>query len=417
MVGTEVIGRVRSKTPEGISKEKARLKAMVRALIPESFDTYDVEAKYDASLTYMENKTAIIDDLRKLFAGEFKGITPNEQLERAKADQERFMKERDDAIEDEILQYNQRSYVDSLQLDEFYIPVHRAITKLCQGYSNLAFIKGRGGVGKSWNIRKILLKNKVKFREVAGDVTEAYLYRLLYEHNDEIIWFRETSKLLAGLKSINLIKSATETESERLLTKDSYSKSQDDLPDRFIYRGKIIFDYNEIVGMVLKDDFEALQTRGDFIELSFSMEDIKAIMRLIAPDGWQNEVTEALIASYEFTGQNLLNLRTQWKAFKTYEYCQKNNLDWKEELKAELKSSISRVRAMLYSLIGTKAVRTTELKKLLLKYEAVGTERTGARKILEWLLTEELFKVSAEEREFFICINPLDLGSAKQYQI
>jgi hypothetical protein len=84
-------------------------------------------------------------------------------------------------------------------------------------------------------------------------------------------------------------------------------------------------------------------------------------------------------------------------------------------LKAELKSSISRVRAMLYSLIGTKAVRTTELKKLLLKYGAVGTERTGARKIAEWILTEELFKWSSEEQNYFVAINPPE-SNIKQYQ-
>ena len=206
--------------------------------------------------------------------------------------------------------------------------------------------------------------------------------------------------------SINLLKAATETETERLLTKNSYSKSQDDLPDRFIYRGKIIFDYNEITGLMLKDDFEALQTRGDFIELSYSMEDIKAIMRLIAPDGWQKEVTETLIANYEFTGQNLINLRTQWKAFKTYEYCQKNGLEWKAEIQAELKSSMSKVRGMLYSLMGIKAMRTTELKKLLLKYEVVNTERTASRKIEAWLLMEELFRISAEERNFYIALIP-----------
>lgn len=199
MVEAGTIGIVRSKTKEAVIKEKARLKAMVRALIPESYDLYDLEAKYDSGITYMENKNAIIDDLKKLFADEFRGSTLKEQAGYAQAEQEKFFKERDEAIEEEIIQYNQRTYTENQQLDQFYAPVHRAITKLCQGYSNLAFIKGRGAIGKSWNIRKILLKNKAKFKEIAGDVTEAYLYRLLYEHNEEIIWFKDVVRLLRGM--------------------------------------------------------------------------------------------------------------------------------------------------------------------------------------------------------------------------
>jgi hypothetical protein len=67
--------------------------------------------------------------------------------------------------------------------------------------------------------------------------------------------------------------------------------------------------------------------------------------------------------------------------------------------------------------MGTKAMRTTELKKLLLRFEMVSTERTSSRKINEWLLTEDLFRVSAEERNFFVCINPIELKSAQQYQL
>ena len=397
------------KSETQIATEKKKLKAYLRAVIPESYDKYDLEAKFDSSLTYLENKEAITDDLRNLFSGEFRGATLKEQAEKVKAEQEKVNKDRDEAIEREILEYNQRSYVDNAKLDEFYKPIHRAIDKLCKGYSNLVFVKGRGGVGKSWNIRKTLLKNKVRFFEICGDVTEAYLYRLLFEHNGEILWFKDIVRILRGMNSINLLKAATETEPERLITNQNYSKQQDDLPDRFLFRGKIIFDYNEIIGLALKDDFEALQTRGDFVEAVYSMDDMQAIMTLVAGKGWQTEVTNLLIENYEFTGYNLLNLRTQWKAFQTYDYCQETNLDWKTELKEELKSGSSKVRGMLYSLMGNKAMRTTELKKLLLKYGVVGTTRTADHRINDWILTEELFKVSAEDRNYFICLKPLDL--------
>jgi len=395
---------ISKKSEEQKEREIKKLQAFLRAVIPESYDKYDLIAKYDSVLTYMENKDAVIEDIKLL--DDFKGSTLKEQAEIVQAQTEKLNKERDIAIEKEILQYNNRDYIVNKELDEFYKPIHRAIDKLCQGYSNLAFIKARGGVGKSWNIRKILLKNKSKFVEITGDVTEAYLYRLLFENNGDIFWFKDVVRILRGIDSINLLKAATETESDRLLTCNSYSKQQEDLPRRFLFKGKIIFDYNEIAGLKLKEDFEALQTRGDYIEVAYSMDDMKTIMRLVMKDDWQKEVTEYLIQHYEFTGQNLLNLRTQYRAFKTYEYSLANNLDWRQELKDELKSSISKVRGMLYSLIGNKAVRTTELKKLILKYGMVNTIRTADNKVNVWLLTEEIHRHSLEERDFYIGINP-----------
>lgn len=208
--------------------------------------------------------------------------------------------------------------------------------------------------------------------------------------------------------SINLLKSATETDEVRLLTKSNYSKAQDDLPSRFEFKGKIIFDYNQVEGLALKEDFDALKTRGDFVDVAFCIEDIKRIMTLICNEDWKKEVTAHLIKHYEFNGQNILNLRTQWKAFKTYEYAKEHNIDWKHELQQELKTMISPVRGNLYSLIGNKAVRTSELKKLMLRNNMIGTMRTADTRINDWILMEELFKCSAEEKNFYVSIDPID---------
>lgn len=414
---TEIVNT--KKSEETILKQKQKLKKFLMDVIPESFDKYDLNAKYDSTLSYMENKDAIIDDLKQLYSAEFRGETLTEQKEYIEAETDRLNAERDAEIEREILEYNDKVFVENDEIDQFYTTVHRAITKMCQGYSNLAFIKGRGAIGKSYNIRKILLQNNVKFQEICGDVSEAYLYRLFYEHNNEIIWFKDVVKILRGLNGsgINLLKSATETESKRMLTKSNYSRQQEDLPDKFLFKGKIIFDYNQIAGVELKDDFEALQSRGDFVDLAFSIDDMKKLSLLIATGPWQKEVTEFLISQYEFTGQNLLNLRTQWKAFRTYSYCQKNHLDWKKEISEELKNNLSKIRPTLYSLMGNKAVRTLDLKRLLMKYGIANTIRTADRMIADWLVTEEIYRVSAEERNFFVSLNDLKLKSIKYEEV
>lgn len=405
----------RKKSAKTVSNEKERLKKFLAAALPESWDKYDLEAKYDSALSYIENKNLIVDDLKKAYGNEFRGETLDEQKEYVEAEIERQRDERDREIEEEITDYNNKTFVENTEINQFYSPVHRAINKLCAGYSNLAFIKGRGAIGKSWNIRKTLLQNNARFFEVCGDVSEAYLYRMFFEHNGEIIWFKDVVRVLRGLNSINLLKSATETEEKRLLTKSNYSKQQSDLPDRFLFTGKIIFDYNEINGILLEDDFNALQTRGDFLEVTFSIEDIKALMRLIAQNDRQKETTEYLIDNYSFTGTNLLNLRSQWKAFKTREYSDKYGLDWKEELKAEMDSAISPVKSMLYSLMGRKAIRVADLKKLLLQTKTVASESTANRRIKEWLITEDLYRVSAEKINFYVALEPIKLEAMQKY--
>lgn len=392
-----------------IEQNKKRLYGWLKAVIPESYDLFDLQSEYDSSLTYLENKNIIRDKIRILFANEFVESKADKES-KMRSEQDRLTSERNAAVEAEIKQYNdQLAKGMNKEILEFYKPIHRTVDKMCAGYCNLAFIKGRGAIGKSFNIRQALLRNKVEPVEISGDITEAYLYRLLFENNGRIFWFKDVSRLLAGVQSTNLIKAATETEDKRLLTKNSYSKQQDDLPDKFIFSGKIIFDYNEIAQNQIKEDFEALITRGDYIEINLSMEDVKEIMGKIAKENWQKEVTDHLIKNYEFTGYNLINLRTQYKAFKTYNYCKSKGLDWKSELSQELKNSISKVKGMLYSLIGLKAVRTSELKKLLLKYGMVNTLRTADNKVKEYLELEEIYRVSSEDRNFYVSLKSLKI--------
>ena len=389
--------------------EVARLKEWVNKVLGEESDKFDFEANLDSTLSYMENKNQIRDKINLIMKKDLK-----ESVKEALAEQEKFKVEEITKAEEEVKEYNRRlaeELVVNEDIDKFFTPVYNAIAKMVSGFNNLVFIKGRGGIGKSTAIKKALLKNKADYTEVTGDVTEAYLYRLLYENNGKIIWFRDVSKLISsGAGALNKLKAASETEKDRVLTKGSYSKQQADLPDNFIFRGKLIFDFNEIagVGKSLKEDFDALVGRGEYISLDFYRSEIAAMMRYIAKTSEEKEVTEKLIEMHTFNGENMLNLRTQWHAFNTYNYAKKTNQEWMGLLKEELERNKTEVHKMLYTLIGRSAIRTSELKKLLLKTKKVGTIRSADLKVNEWLIIGELFKVSPEERNFNVSIIPLE---------
>lgn len=388
-------------------KELEKLKEFVKKILPNDWDKVDVEAEFDSSLSYKENKSILIDKLKILLGQNVKEEKEKYEAyqEEQKALNDKKIKEEIRKAESEVEEYNKRTYVPNAELDTYYSGLIRGVNKLCMGYGNLLFVKGPGGIGKSYNLKKAIIQNKKEFVEIKGDVSEAYLYRIFYENNGKIIWFSDLSRLLRGLKSINLIKAACESQDKRILTNANYSKVQSDLPKNFLWDGKIIFDYNSLQGLSLKEDFEALKTRGDYIELSFSFNDMAAIMKLIAKDNKElMEVTNHLLENYNIF-QGAINLRSQWRAFNTYNYATALKLDWKEEIRKELTQNMSPVRSLLYNLIGTKAIRTTELKKILLKLGYVETIRTADRKINDWLITEEIFRWSTEDKNFYISIN------------
>ena len=130
----------------------------------------------------------------------------------------------------------------------------------------------------------------------------------------------------------------------------------------------------------MRDDFEALISRGDFLEFTLSPKEMEHIMRQIASTDLEKEITEFIIQNFRGSGLVRMNLRTQWKAFNTYKYAVAQGLDWRQEIDAELKR-VSKIRALLYGLIGDEAVRKVDLKKLLIKHELVNSIRMAEYKI------------------------------------
>ena len=402
--------QTRKKSEAQKEKELKKILAFLKAVIPNHWDKYDYVAMFDSSLTYLENKNRITEDIKTIYGTEYLGSTLKEQAAQAMAQQEKWISEENARIEEEVDKYNNElQYAESKELDVFYSDVDRALTKLCNGFNHLVFIKGRGGIGKSRRIRHILTKTEEVFIEVTGEVTEAYLYRLFYENNGKTIWFKDVTKLLRGLSSLNLLKSACETEKQRLLTKSSYSKQQDDIPNMFNWKGKIIFDYNEVGPLMMREDFEALKTRGDFIELAFCNSDMQIIMRQIAKSNWEKEVTEFLIENFD----GVLNLRVQWKAFNTYRYAKQQGFDWKQEVTNEIGYKLSEIGSMIYTLIGNKAVKINDLRRLLLRNGKVTSIRTATNRVRDWLAMEELYKWSIETKNFYVSIRPMPNRVAK----
>ncbi|MHA1827926.1 MAG: hypothetical protein ACTSX6_04680 [Candidatus Heimdallarchaeaceae archaeon] len=366
------------------------------------FHTVDFEAEFDSNLSISENKQHIQGILNTLSEDLMR------QMEYVKSQEEMIKNQEHEANKRMLEEIKQKSVAsDCKEIEDFFIPTKRAIDKLTQGYSNLLIIKGRAGIGKSYQIEKYLKQNKAEYREVTK-VTEAYLYRILYENNDKIIWFRDFNSILNTIKGIDELKAATDDKEHRIITNYNYSEKQEDIPKEFVFTGRILIDCNSIMPK-FREDMEALFSRGDVIDLVFSFNEMKKLLFLLChKDTAKEEVTKFLIKNYNYVGFNELNLRTQSKAFKTQKFAIANKLNWKEEIKRELKQNQSKVRSMLYSFMGDYPVKTTELKKYLIRSGLVSTIRTADRRINEWIELEEIYKIDTGERNFSVSLNPID---------
>lgn len=345
---------------------------------------FDVLSEFDSTLTLEENKTQ--------FSGKF--ISPPMEIEPEFV--EAMMKKQIDqqiSVQKKNLVY--------AHIEDYFKEVYQAVEKLKMNLKlNLILVKSRAGLGKTTAIYNALDKHNMEYI-IANNITHAYIYRCLYENNDKVVWLKDCARIFTTKDSLETLKAATETEPEmRILTRLNYSKDQKDLPKEFLFTGKIIFDYNSMENLKYSEDFEALVSRGDYIELSFSQEQITDIMMKIAKEKWQKNVTKFIVGNFDFT--NRFNLRHQQKAFVDYIYAKEKGFNWKDYIKERMEKDKSPIRNLVYQLIGDDIVKKSYLAKSLLRNRVVNTSRTAYRRIEEWVELDEIFEMQGQ-----ISMNPL----------
>ena len=369
------------------------------------YQNYDFESVIDNSLTYSENMT----EIKKLI-----GLN---SIEHTKKDIKHIEEELEQQITKDIEKKIEKIEVKpKSNLKKYYKPIYTGIEKVKLGYSILFFVKGRGGIGKSFNIEQALKEYEVDYLEV-HKLTEAIFPEILFKNHDKVIWLKDAVKIFNNATMLDLVKACCETKKDengkylpRKITIMNYSNQLKNagVPREFFFEGTLVFDYNSIIHSKHYEDYNALLSRGEYVELVFSKEEMAHLMRKIATTPFEKEITEFLIDNYLFVGQNQFNLRTQQKAFSTAHYCNETKKDWKKELKEELSVNQSPARCFLYQVMGKKPIKTKELKRFLLSSGYVQTMRTADRRIKEWLELDEIFKITGEERNYLVSLQKLD---------
>ena len=187
--------------------------------------------------------------------------------------------------------YAHNSQLDELEANREKLTYEKQLADLenlikmtASGASNALFIAGRGGIGKTYTVEKVLgdigLQDGNGYFKNTGTASAAGIYSLLFKYQNDIVLFDDSDDALKDQEARNMFKAATDTKKVRKLVwnkmgknvvePDEYEDPQeliDDgkIPRFFEFTGKIIFISN--LKMDKLDPDGAIRTRAFMIEI------------------------------------------------------------------------------------------------------------------------------------------------------
>ena len=199
------------------------------------------------------------------------------------------------------------------------------------------FVAGAGGLGKSKTISATLAAEGIEPVLINSHCTPLMLYRILFEHRKgRVIWLDDCDSIYSNLQVLGLLRSALWGQGERLVT---YASSQlDDIPNEFVFDGRIIFCANTIPRK--NEAFKAVLSRVDVFHLSATNEEVVETMRLLAAKGYHeltpDQCAEVVDFISESGGTRQLSMRLYEPSLRKVEYALRTGVDWRELVRCQL---------------------------------------------------------------------------------
>jgi len=171
-------------------------------------------------------------------------------------------------------------------------------------------VSGPPGVGKSFGVEKVLEEaslfdkmadRKNRFEVVKGAMSALGLYAKLYKFSDEgnVLVFDDCDSILLDDLSLNILKAALDSSKKRYISwnTDSSMLGREGIPDRFEFKGSVIFitniKFEHVRSKKLKDHLDALESRCHYLDLTMDTQRDKFLrIKQIVRDG--------MLDSYDF---------------------------------------------------------------------------------------------------------------------
>ena len=181
------------------------------------------------------------------------------------------------------------------------------------GVVRAMIVSGPPGVGKSYGVEQVLEKNalfdklankRVRFEVVKGAMSAIGLYCKLFSFADSgnVLVFDDCDSILLDDLSLNILKAALDSGSKRTISwnTDSSMLRREGVPDRFEFKGSVIFitniKFEHVRSQKLKDHLDALESRCHYLDLT--MDTVRDKMLRI-----KQIIADGMLDKYDFTDE------------------------------------------------------------------------------------------------------------------
>jgi hypothetical protein len=150
-------------------------------------------------------------------------------------------------------------------------------------------VTGSGGLGKTFEVLAAMKRNNLvedeDYMVIKGFSTPKSMYRCLWENAERIVIFDDCDSVFDNVTAISILKSALDSYEKRIVCwLTELVREGDDLPQRFEFKGGIIFVSNLSLG----DIDQTILSRALFVDVSMTAKEkidrIKALAAAMRPD-------------------------------------------------------------------------------------------------------------------------------------
>ena len=164
-------------------------------------------------------------------------------------------------------------------------------------------VSGPPGIGKTYGVEQILEKdslfdvmadNPLRHTFVKGTMSPIGLYAMLYKYSDSknIVVLDDCDSILFDENALNILKAALDSGKKRYISwnSDSHFLRREGVPDRFEFKGSVIFitnlKFDKVRSNKIKDQLEAIMSRCHYLDLTLDSTRDKILrIKQIARDG------------------------------------------------------------------------------------------------------------------------------------
>jgi hypothetical protein len=204
------------------------------------------------------------------------------------------------------------------------ITTYKELTEYYENFlkGNFPFIiiKARGGIGKTFQIEKMVEESKRNVLFFKGHATPLSIYMALYKNNVARVVFDDVDQLLKNKTIIALLKQICDLKEEKKVYYSTTAKLGEEIPPEFTSKNKVMLITNQLG--LSDDNMKALLTRALFIDFEPSNQEVFNIMVKFPKTKKEEEIINFMV---KFQNVSLLNFR-DYEHLKNLMY---SNIDYK----------------------------------------------------------------------------------------